>query len=95
MTEQDWEDAMDLSRVRSERFPDYERKAVKVFKMVDEDDEPAILETVQEAIKNKKVDPFHRARLLMVVVAKIGMYSSVLLNHFFKINIYRLIIKKF
>lgn len=77
MKEEDWDLARQLSRVRNERFPMYERKAVQVFKLVEEDEEGEILQFVQEFVKDQEIDDFHRARLLMVIISKIGTCTSL------------------
>lgn len=75
MIPEDWEIALKMSRVRSQLFPGYERKAVKIFNLIEEDDEDVVLQFVQKYVKQKKVDPFHRARLIMVILARLGNYT--------------------
>lgn len=70
----DWDDAIQMSRIRSEKFPTYERSAMRVFSSVQEDDEPAILQRVEEEIKNKGLPDFHKCRLMTVIVGRLGKF---------------------
>lgn len=75
MIPEDWDLAIKMSRVRSQLFPGYERKAVKIFNLIDEDEEDVVLKFVQKYVEDKKVEAFHRARLIMVILARLGMYT--------------------
>lgn len=79
MITEDWELAIQMSRMRTERFTDYEKKAVKVFKLVQEDEENDILKFLEHYVKEQKVDDFHRARLIMVILSRLGTLKIPLL----------------
>lgn len=74
MIAEDWDMAIKMSRVRSTMFPEYEQEAVKIFNLVSEDEENDILKFMQEGVKVRNLGDFHNARLIMVLLAKLGKF---------------------
>lgn len=80
MIPEDWDLAIKMSKVRSQLFPGYERKAVKIFNLIEEDQENEVLQLAQTYVKDKPVDAFHKARLIMVVLARLGKSNKIFDN---------------
>lgn len=76
MTEQDWGDAIELSRMRSQDFPALEQRAMHVFRLVSEEEEAEIIVRVQEKMRGRDIPEFHKCRLMMVLVSRIGMFIN-------------------
>lgn len=79
MLDHDWASAIQQSNRRNREFPLFERRACKVFETLSEDEETElmifvndIIETYLRGSDNENINGFHRNRLMMFLIARLG-----------------------
>lgn len=85
MSADDWEVAMQATKSRSQEYPLFERRAMKVLLLLDEEEEADFMlyvngfvdQHVNTNLNPKDVTAYMRNRLMTYIVSKLGKCSKI------------------